>query len=190
MLGRPSSAKPGWPDGRVIMAQIVRSTVCRRARSALSRNSSPGMLTVSCQLFWWPMAPGLGILGPKNDVPASLCEIAEMRMHVVGDRGAGMIRQPGEASRQCPGGDPVEVAGCPVPIDASACRRQDDRCFSLAAGEVGPIDAVDDGFFPVGHHDRVAEDVDRAEAEELPLNRIDDTDSPHRARAGYAHAPA
>ena len=28
------------------------STVCRRARSALSRNSLPGMLTVSCQLSW------------------------------------------------------------------------------------------------------------------------------------------
>ena len=33
-----------------------------------------------------------------------------------------------------------------------------DRCFSLAGGEVGPVDAVDDGLFPVGHHDRVAED--------------------------------
>ena len=28
------------------------STVCRRARLALSRNSSPGTLTVSCQLSW------------------------------------------------------------------------------------------------------------------------------------------
>ena len=63
-----------------------------------------------------------------------------------------------------------------MPVDASACRRQDDRCFSLAAGEVGAVDAVDDGLFPVGHHDRVAEDIDRAEAEELPLDRIDDAD--------------
>ena len=31
-------------------------------------------------------------------------------------------------------------------------------------------------FSPVGHHDRVAEDIDRAEAEELPLDRIDDPD--------------
>lgn len=51
-----------------------------------------------------------------------------------------------------------------------------DRCFSLAACEVGPVDEFDDGLFLVGHHDRVAEDIERAEAEELSLDRIDDAD--------------
>ena len=119
---------------------------------------------------------GLGDPRTKLCPPASLCEVAEMRMHVVGDRSAGMIHEPAEASRECPGGNPVQIVGCAVPVDAWACRRQDGRCFSFAAGKVGAVDAVNDGLLPVGHHDRVAQDIDRSESEEPQLDRIDDTD--------------
>ena len=70
-----------------------------------------------------------------------------------------------------------------MPVDAAASRRQDGRRFSFAAGEVRTVDAVDGGLFAVGHHDGVAQDVDRAEAEELSRDRVDDAD------LGIEHSP-
>lgn len=106
-----------------------------------------------------------------------------MRAHVVGDGGVGTFREPSEASRERLGGHPLQVVGRLVPVDSAASRRQDGGRFSFAAGEVRTVDAVDGGLFTIGHHDGVAQDVDRAEAEELSRDRIDDAD------LGIEHAP-
>ena len=118
----------------------------------------------------------------------SLRKVVEMHAHVLGYRGAGPFRQPSEASRERLGGHPLQIAGCLVPVDAAASRSQDDRRFSFATSELRTVDAVDGGLFAVGHHDGVAQDVDGAEAEELPRDRIDDADlSIQHAPVARAH---
>ena len=99
-----------------------------------------------------------------------------MRVHVVGHRGTGMVCQPSEASRECPRGHPLQIGGRPVPVDAPTCCGQCGGRFSLTASETGAVNAVNDRLFPIGHHDGVAQDVNRAESEKLALDRIDDTD--------------
>ena len=126
-----------------------------------------------------------GLGGPRAEVRsiASLRKVVEMLAHVVWDDGPGTFREPSEASRARLGGHPLQVAGRLVPVDAAAGRRQNGGRFSFAAGEVRTVDAVDGGLFEVGHHDGVAQDVDRTESEELSRDRIDDAD------LGIEHAP-
>jgi len=107
---------------------------------------------------------------------ATLRKVLKMRAHVFGDGGAGTLCQPSEASRERLGGHALQITGRLGPVDAAAGCRQDGRRFSFAAGEVRTVDAVDGGLFAVGHHDGVAQDVDRAESEEFSWDRIDDAD--------------
>ena len=151
------------------MAQCSRPTDRGRAMPALSLNLwLPTFLIADCV--------GLGGSGAEICSAATLRKVLEMRAHVFGDGGAGTLCQPSEASRERLGGHAVQIAGRLVPVDAAAGCRQDGCHFSFAAGEVRTVDAVDGSPFTVGHHDGVAQDVGRAESEELAWYRIDDVD--------------
>lgn len=132
------------------------------------RGELPAVLIADCTRFEGSWA--------EEGSAASQRKVVKMRAYVVGDRGAGMFRQPSEASREGLGGHLLQIFGRLVPVDAAASHRHDGCHFSFAAGKVWAVDAVDGGLFRIGHHDGVAQDVDWAESEEFSRDRIDDAD--------------
>ena len=85
-----------------------------------------------------------------------------------------VIHHPAKSADQRNRIDPLEIICRLRPIETAARRRKNGGSLSHTPSQCRTVDAVDGRLFSIGHHDFVAEDVNRSESEKLPSLGIDD----------------
>ena len=153
----------------------------RRARPALPRNSSAVTLTNTRHVSSKPIAPltarARAGSGPSHVLRLCRRAGAGARAHLRREVGFEVVEEPAETADERARVDAFEVVGRFDPVKPAAGGRQYCGGFTDAAGQIRMVDAVDRGLLAVGHHDLVAKDIDRLEAEEFAGGLRDDPDA-------------